>query len=312
MGKLDELKRAAGDNVVESAARREMPAIAPTTLAGINPARMERVVRSKVALEIPLDRIDRDPDQPREEFGEDALARLADSIRARGLLQPVRVRWSEELGKYVLIAGERRWRASGMAGLATITCIVHEGELSTGERLALQVTENLLREDLNAIERAKAYRTLMSLNGWSGNQLAKELGIAQSGVAQTLALLALPEPVQGQVEQGNLPPSIGYELSKLDDPGTQQEVAARILADDLTRDEAVTVVRQAAGRPSKKRGRGEKGKRNKITERTLRAAGCKLTVENRRGLDTELIAAALREAVALVEAELRGDGADAA
>jgi ParB family chromosome partitioning protein len=173
MSKLDELKRTMGGNVAESASRRETTAIPAATLAGLNPARMDGIARSKAAMEIPIDRINRDPAQPREEFEPAALARLADSIRARGLLQPVRVRWSEEQGRYVLIAGERRWRASKMAGLSTLTCIVADGELSPAELLADQVTENLLREDLIPSERARAYRTLMALNGWSGNQLAK-------------------------------------------------------------------------------------------------------------------------------------------
>src|SRR4051794_21833237 len=124
MGKADDLLRAAGGNIAESTARRETALLGVMNGSPLSPARMDGVARSKAALEIPVDKIDRDPGQPREEFDEEALSRLAESIRARGLLQPVRVRWSEERGRYVLIAGERRWRAAGMAGLPTITCIV--------------------------------------------------------------------------------------------------------------------------------------------------------------------------------------------
>src|SRR5215210_9222733 len=129
MGKLDELKRAAGGNVAESASRRQAAVLAAAAPAGLNPARMEGVARSKAALEIPLEKIERDPGQPREEFDPEALSRLAESIGARGLLQPVRVRWSEEQGRYVLIAGERRWRAAGLAGLQALTCVVVDGEI---------------------------------------------------------------------------------------------------------------------------------------------------------------------------------------
>ena len=215
MSKLDALKRSAGVHVAESAARREGAALPAATVAALNPARMDGVARSKTALEVPLERIERDPEQPREEFDDEALNRLAGSIRVRGLLQPIRVRWDEERGRYVLIAGERRWRAAQRAGLTTLTCIVDDGAMSAAERLAVQVTENLLREDLTPIEKARAYRALMDLNGWSGNQLARELGVAQSGVVQALALLELPEPIQAQVDRGVLAPSVAYEVSRL-------------------------------------------------------------------------------------------------
>src|SRR5262245_48331390 len=102
-----------------------------------------------------------DRDQPRAEFSEEGLERLAASIRESGQLAPIRVRWSGPLGKWVIIAGERRWRATRQAGLPTIDCVFVEGELSRGELLAQQLIENLLREDLRAVEEARAFRELL-------------------------------------------------------------------------------------------------------------------------------------------------------
>ena len=162
------------------------------------------MAKSKNAIEVPLDKIVPDPDQPREEFEPESLERLAESLKTRGQLQPIRVRWDEAQGKYVLICGERRWRAARIAGIATMSCVVSEGPIDAGELLALQLVENCLREDLRPIEQAKAFKSLMDRNGWSGNQAAKALGIAQPTVVRALALLDLPEPVQDQVEQGTL------------------------------------------------------------------------------------------------------------
>ena len=307
MSKLDALKRSAGVHVAESAARREGAALPAATVAALNPARMEGVARSKTALEVPLERIERDPEQPREEFDDEALDRLAGSIRARGLLQPIRVRWDEERGRYVLIAGERRWRAAQRAGLTTLTCIVDDGAMSAAERLAVQVTENLLREDLTPIEKARAYRTLMDLNGWSGNQLARELGVAQSGVVQALALLELPEPIQAQVDRGVLAPSVAYEVSRLPGPEAQAEVVARVVDEGLSRSEAVEAVRRQS-RGGTRRHQGPAGaprkSKRKVTSWARRTAnGCRVTVERGRGLDDAAVEAALDEALARLRAD---------
>ena len=205
MGKLDDLLKSGGANIAESmgAGLERGDKSAQTSTM---PARWQGVAKSKNAIEVPLDKIVPDPDQPREEFDPESLERLADSLRTRGQLQPIRVRWDEAQSKYVLICGERRWRAARIAGMATMSCVVSEGPLDAGELLALQLVENCLREDLQPIEQARAFKALMDKNGWSGNQAAKALGIAQPTVVRALALLELPEPVQDQVEQGTLRP----------------------------------------------------------------------------------------------------------
>jgi ParB family chromosome partitioning protein len=218
---------------------------------------MAGVVRSKDAAEIPLSRIDRDPDQPREEFSKEALERLAQSLRTRGQLQPIRVRWEEGRGIYLIVCGERRWRAASMAGLETLSCIIMERPAGPGELLALQLVENALREDLSGLEQAKAYRSLLDVNGWSARHLAAELAVNPATVTRALALLELPAEVQERVEQGGLSPAAAYEVSKLADPVAQVEVAAAVVDQKLTRSEVAELVQAVkarrpapAGKPS--------------------------------------------------------------
>jgi ParB family transcriptional regulator, chromosome partitioning protein len=312
MGKADELLKSMGGAILESASHRGAPAAMPTLGQGGLPGgeRMAGVSRSKVALEIPLDKIDRDEDQPREEFEPEPLARLAESIRTKGLLQPISVRWAEDRKKYVIVAGERRWRAAGMAGMTSISCIVIDRPLGPGELLALQCIENLIREDLKPIEEAKAFRTLSTVNNWSGNQLAKELGISQSSVAQALALLDLPEPIQASVEAGELAPSTAYAITKLEDPAAQAEVAARVVSEGLSRAETAEVVRQVAERKAPRvssgKGRGaSKGKPKLPTTRTIKTTGgFKVTIEHRKGFDAASLVTALEEATSKARAEI--------
>ena len=300
MSKLDDLRRAAGSNVDDSMGIGRAPCTTPPSEAPSAPARWQGVTRSKDAALIPVNRIERDPNQPREEFDEEALRRLAESMRIRGQLQPIRVRWDEGRGVYVIVVGERRWRAARMAGLTTLSCTVHDQVMEQGELLALQLVENLVREDLRPVEEARAYRTLMERNGWSVSQLARELAIDHSGVSRALALLELPASVQEQVEQGALPPATAYEVSKLHDATEQEALAAEIIAGKLSRAETVEAVRQR--KPAGGGGKVRKGKVRKVTSQTFRAdGGYKITIECRRGLEPGPIVKALREALRQAE-----------
>jgi ParB family chromosome partitioning protein len=301
MGKLDELMKASRDIATESMAR---PATTPKSYAAAAAApaldRLEGVSRSKSAAEIPLSKIGPDPDQPREEFEPESLARLAESMRGRGQLQPIRVRWDEGRSQYVIVCGERRWRAAELAEMTTMSAIIMDGPISPGELLAIQVVENALREDLRPVEQARAFRVLMDLNGWSTHQVARELAVDQSSVVRALALLELPPPVIGHVERGELAPSVAYEVSKLDDPGLQAEVAGRAVAEGMNRAEVVRAVRE---RSAVGQGKGRGAKPQKVTQRTFRAAGYRVTVENRRGVEDGTLAAALGE----ILGQLRGE-----
>lgn len=315
MSKLDELRKLAGGNAAESMGTRAgvpmhgaSPPLVAASLAA--PDRLRGVARSRSAAEIPIDRIAPDPDQPREEFEAEALQRLTESLRSKGQLQPIRVRWAEEEGQYVIICGERRWRAAGLAGLTTLQCIVAEKPADAGELLAIQLIENCVREDLRPVEQAKAFRQLADRNGWSTRQIARELGVDQSHVVRSLALLDLPAAVQDQVEQGALPASVAYEVSKLADTDSQVEVAAQAVSQGLNRSEVVATVRRtrSATNPGTK-GRGGKV-RPKPTSATLRTeSGCKVTFEHRRGVDSAVIRQALAELLARVDAEANADAA---
>ncbi len=178
MGKLDELLRSGASNIAESmgAGVTRGPGAAPLSTSS-TPAQWQGVAKSKNAVEIPLEKIAPDPDQPREEFDEDALNRLAESLKTRGQLQPIRVRWDEGRGAYMILIGERRWRAAKLAGLPTVSAVVVEGTIDPAELLAIQLIENCLREDLKPIEQAKAFKALMERNGWTVRQVAQELAI---------------------------------------------------------------------------------------------------------------------------------------
>ena len=156
---------------------------------------------------IPIDQITADPSQPREDFDEESLKRLAHSLETRGQLQPIRVRWSEEEGKWMIIAGERRWRAARQSQMIReLACIVVDRTMAPDEILHEQLVENCLREDLKPIEQAKAFQRVMEARAWSATRMADELGISAPTVTRALALLRLPEDIQQAVDAGVLPP----------------------------------------------------------------------------------------------------------
>jgi len=311
MAKDKDLLERFGANLAESMgagrqARAGGPGSPPTSAAA--PGKADGVARLRTAAEIEVGRIVPDPDQPRTEFDPEAIARLAESLKAHGQIQPISVRWSEGMGRYLIVTGERRWRASMLAGRPTIAAIILEGERSDSEILEMQLVENALREDLQPIEQARAFRTLMDRNGWTAARLAEALQLTGASVTRALALLALPYTVQDAVAAGTLAASVAYEVSKLDDPETQAEIAARVVSEGLSRSETVKAIRRANKPARSGKGRGGKAKVRKVTEWVIRTtAGIKLTIENRRGLDAATILAVLDEAKDRVRAEAGDD-----
>ena len=163
-----------------------------------------------------------DPKQPRKHFDEEEIERLSADIAARGQLQPIRVRWSADHGKWLIIAGERRWRAVTKAGLSRITCMFIDREMSESEIRAEQLVENLLREDLNGMEEARSFATLMELNGWNATELSQQINVSKGKVSKALSLLKLPEELQSRIEGGEISPSTAYELAKVKDEKAQR------------------------------------------------------------------------------------------
>ena len=190
-----------------------------------------------------MERIVGDPEQPRREFEPETLAELGISMKCRGQLQPIRVREDKENDRFVIVAGERRWRAARMMQIPTLDCLVMKRPMTDGERLTLQLVENCIREDLKPIEQAHAFKTLMGREGWTAEQVGKELNLSPQTVGRALALLGLPGPVQELVETGSLPPSTAAELRSIDSPAKQVEVAARIVREGKNRDQALAEIR---------------------------------------------------------------------
>jgi ParB family chromosome partitioning protein len=186
---------------------------------------------------IRVDRIQSDPDQPRAEFDAESLARLAASLKSRGQLQPIRVRWEESRGVYVVVVGERRWRAAKLAGLESIACVVVPGTATPEDILEDQLVENCLRDDLRPIEQARAYQSLMARGGLTTRELAERLQISIGQISMAVALLELPEPVKALVDRGDIAPTIAYELSKVDDPQRQVDLAAQAERGEIGRDQ---------------------------------------------------------------------------
>ncbi len=139
------------------------------------------------------------PDQPRKHFSEESLQELADSVREKGVIQPLLVEQVSD-GSYQIIAGERRYRASKLAGLKTIPVIVRE--FSQEEKMEIALIENIQREDLSPVEEARAYRGLMESSGYSQEALAERLGKKRSTIANAVRLLRLPEDILDALDQG--------------------------------------------------------------------------------------------------------------
>jgi ParB family chromosome partitioning protein len=153
--------------------------------------------------EIPIELIHRNPDQPRHRFGEVEIGELADSIREKGVLQPVLLRPAPGLpGEYQLVAGERRWRASQQAGLRAMPALVRD--LDDRQVLEIAIVENVQRADLGVVEEALSYRALMERFGRTQEEVAQVVGKSRPHVANALRLLTLPESVQLLLAEGRL------------------------------------------------------------------------------------------------------------
>lgn len=179
--------------------------------------------------EIPIDQIERNPYQPRTSFAEEALAELAASIAAHGVLQPVLV--TETLNGYRLVAGERRLRAAQMAGLKRIPALIRQA--SEQDQLELALVENLQRADLNAMDAARAYRQLRDLFGLTNEAIADRIGKARPTVVNTLRLLDLQPEAQDAIEAGRISEGHGRALLGLA-PLAQREVLGLAVARGLS------------------------------------------------------------------------------
>lgn len=202
-----------------------------------------------------IDQLFPDPEQPRTDFEETGLEELAANIKTNGQLHPIHVRWCESSASWLIVSGERRWRASRIAGLTSVNCFFHEESLTKSQILEMQLVENLLREDLKPVEEARAFQSLMQLNDWTGKQVAESLHIPASKVSRALALLKLPPESQQNVDTGKISARTAYELSKVVDSDEQKRLTERAIAGSLT----VAQAADANGRKQKSRKTGGRG-----------------------------------------------------
>ncbi|MDJ0923587.1 MAG: ParB/RepB/Spo0J family partition protein [Acidimicrobiia bacterium] len=178
---------------------------------------------------LPLELIEPNPQQPRTRFDEDAMAALADSIRAVGVLQPIVVRPVED--KYVLIAGERRCRAARLAGLVEIPAVIKPEDTDDTVSLTEALIENVQREDLSPLEEAAGYRQLLEDFGLTHETVAQRVGKSRSAITNTLRLLQLPAAIQVMVGDGSLSAGHARGLLALEDQAYAVHIAERVVAE---------------------------------------------------------------------------------
>lgn len=195
---------------------------------------------------LPLQRVEPNPNQPRQDFDPEALESLAESIRVHGVVQPLTVRETAG-GYYQIIAGERRWRASRMAGLLEVPAVVIEADDAKAMELAL--IENLQRQDLNPVEESLGYQSLIQDFGLTQDQAAQRVGKSRPAVANALRLLALTPDVLELVRSGQLSAGHARAILTLKDEKLQNEAAKKILALSLSVRQAETLCKNMAKEP---------------------------------------------------------------
>jgi ParB family transcriptional regulator, chromosome partitioning protein len=312
MKAADRLSQALGAHISESMGAHtgagglagSSPFPAAVVHGGPGAGKYRGAARIKDAFAVDLDRLAPDPDQPRKEFDPDELDRLAASLKARGQLQPARVRYDEEADRWVIVAGERRYRAARIAGLATLICVEAKGRQSPDDRLEDQLVENCVREDLKPVEQARAFRALLDRRGCSYRQLADSLNISHQAIVRALALLDLPEDLQAKVDAGAVPASAAAEAARIVDASQRREILARVEAGAMTRDDVTRAVKS----------RGAKGRGARptppIDDRPRRAGnGVKVRVVATPKHTMADVAAALREVADRLDAGPSGDAA---
>ena len=235
--------------------------------------------------EIPLDQIDHNPFQTRSRVNEELLAELAASITANGVVQPVLVR-PEANGRFQLIAGERRWRASQLAGKETIPAILRQ--VSDEQAMEITIVENLQRSDLNPMEQARAFDRLSREFHMTQEQMAQRTGKDRATVANFLRLLKLPSSVQARVESGQLTFGHARALLALQEPDEMEKAAQRIADRSLSVRQTESYVQELID-PSRKAKKGTKPAPQvdpnvrDAQEQLQRALGLKVTIEDHNG-----------------------------
>jgi ParB family chromosome partitioning protein len=245
---------------------------------------------------VEIERIVPNPRQPRERFAHETLRELAESIRAHGVIQPlvvtqVRLADNETLPRYQLIAGERRWQASRLAGLAAVPVVVREA--TPQEMLELALIENIQRADLNPLEEAAAYRHLMDDFHLTQEQVAERVGKSRVAVANAVRLLKLPEEARRALGEGQISEGHARALLRLENVGDQRALLKRILEEGLSVRQAESYVSDDVRAPQRREAQTDSKPRDPqarhLEEQFRRALGTKVTLQRHRSGGGRLI-----------------------
>jgi ParB family chromosome partitioning protein len=232
------------------------------------------------ALQIPLEKLRANPHQPRKNFDGENLAELADSIRSHGIIQPLIVEQAGD-GTWVIVAGERRWRAARLAGLSEVPALVRS--YSEERRQEVSLIENVQRSGLNPLEEAAAYRALMELTGLSQDETAARVGKNRSTVANALRLLKLPPAAREALERGELAAGHGRAILSVNGEADREQLLAEILRRGLSVREAekrAAALNAAVTRPAKPRpgAPGRDPELNALEDRFREKLGTKVAI----------------------------------
>jgi ParB family chromosome partitioning protein len=225
-------------------------------------------------LSLPVEAVERNPEQPRKRFDEAKLEELAASIRQHGIVEPILVR--KEGGRYRILAGERRWRAAQRAGLKEVPALVREA--TDREAFELALVENLQRADLNAIEEAEAYEVLATDHGLTQEEIAARVGKERSTVANALRLLKLPEEVRDAVRSGQLDMGHARALLGLGGADEMKKLAQRAIREGLSVRALEALIRSLSKRPEKKGGPVDSASTRDLSARLQRHLGARSKV----------------------------------
>ncbi|HKC60058.1 MAG TPA: ParB/RepB/Spo0J family partition protein [Myxococcales bacterium] len=241
-------------------------------------------VERKGVVMLGIEEIQPDRGQPRRYFDEQHILELAESIRAKGVLQPLLVRREGE--GYALVAGERRWRAAQRAGLRELPCIIRD--VSEPEAFELALIENIQREDLNAIEEAEAYQRLIEYHGLTQEELAQRVGKDRSTVANALRLLRLPEPIKLAMSSGALTMGHARALLALGDETDLRRAAEKVITEALSVRQVEQLVQHLKGKKVIRQERARDGgvQLRHVVERLQRKLGAKVALRDRDGAGT--------------------------
>ena len=200
--------------LVDSLSRRKNAALIPSPIDQSQPDRSAGRRPNRAAAVLPMDQVIPDPEQPRKYFDETELANLAASIKSHGLLQPIRCRYSDEQKLWVIVSGERRYRAHKLINATEIAVVCDDRNRTDAEIKTHQLIENIQRESFKPVEEAKAFAELMTLESITAAELARRLKKGRQYVSQCLSLLKLSEDQQNQIDAGTLPVGQAYKLAR--------------------------------------------------------------------------------------------------